>query len=90
MASFLDPAGVRHTTSVEAETLFEAGVLAIRAFSDSGCSPGDGAPLQIEVAGPMVTHTVTPARLREWLESSAKSPRDRIAKERLKAMLVKA
>ena len=85
--SFLDPGGIRHTATVEADTLFEAAVLAISAFRDHGCSPGDGCPLQIEVAGPTVTHTVTPARVNEWLRTAARSPADRIMKERLKKVL---
>ncbi len=85
--SFLDPGGIRHTVAIEADSLYEAAVLALSAFREHGCAPGDGCPLQIEVAGPAVTHTVTPARVREWLRSTAKSPAERIAKDRLKALL---
>ena len=88
--AFLDHEGIRHTTNIEAETLFEAAVLGICAFRDHGCQPGDGASLEIEVAGPSVTHTLTPARVQEWLQSSAKSPKDRITKERLKGLLSQA
>ena len=34
-----------------------------------------------------MTHTVSLGKIRTWLESSAKSPSDKIMKERLKGML---
>jgi hypothetical protein len=87
--SFLYPEGVRHTAEVEAESLYEAAVLAMCAFSHHDCAPRDGSALQIEVTGPSVTHSVTPARVREWLRSSAKTPSDRIVKQRLISLLEK-
>jgi hypothetical protein len=80
---------VRHTVEVEADSLYEAAVLAMRAFRDHDCAPGDGSLMQIEVAAPKVTHSVTPARVEEWLRGSAKSPSDRLMKERLKSVLAK-
>jgi len=34
-----------------------------------------------------VTHTVSLAKMQDWLQSSAKSPSDKIMKDRLKALL---
>jgi hypothetical protein len=42
---------------------------------------------EVEARSPSVTHTVTMAKVRDWLESSAKSPKERIVKERLKGLM---
>ena len=38
-------------------------------------------------ASPSTTHTLTMAKVQAWLASSAKSPSDKIMKERLKGLL---
>jgi hypothetical protein len=38
-------------------------------------------------ARPAVTHTLSMGKVRTWLQSSAKSPSDKIMKERLKGLL---
>ena len=40
--SFTGPDGIRHSVNVQAETLYEAVVLAIRAFREHDCAPGAG------------------------------------------------
>ena len=34
-----------------------------------------------------VTHTVTPKKVREWLNGGAKTPKDAVMKERLRSLL---
>jgi len=85
--SFTGPDGIRHSVNVQAETLYEAVVLAIRAFREHACAPGAGSQLEVEARSPSVTHTVTMAKVQDWLRSSAKSPSDKIMKERLKGLL---
>jgi hypothetical protein len=43
----------------------------------------------IEVQPPAVVQTITLTKVQQWLESSAKSPNDRITKERLKQLLAR-
>jgi hypothetical protein len=43
--------------------------------------------LEVEARSPSVTHTVSMAKVQGWLRSSAKSPSDKIMKERLKGLL---
>jgi len=43
--------------------------------------------LEVEARSPSVTHTVSMAKLQDWLRSSAKSPSDKIMKGRLKGLL---
>ena len=62
--------------NVQAETLYEAVVLAIRAFREHECAPGAGSQLEVEAKSPSVTHTVNMAKVQDWLRSSAKSPSD--------------
>jgi hypothetical protein len=85
--SFTDAEGLRHSVNVQAETLYEAAALAIRAFREHQCGPGPGSQLEVKERSPEVTHTVAMSKVHDWLESSAKSPRDRLVKERLKGLL---
>ena len=85
--SFTGSDGIRHSVNVQAETLYEAVVLAIRAFREHDCAPGAGSQLDVEARNPGVTHTVNMAKVQAWLASSAKSPSDKIMKERLKGLL---
>jgi len=82
--SFTGPDGIRHSVNVQAETLYEAVVLAIRAFREHECAPGAGSQLEVEAR---VTHRVSMAKVQDWLRSSAKSPSDKIMKERLKGLV---
>ena len=85
--SFSDFEGIRHSVQVPAESLYEAAVLALRAFREHDCSPGPAAKLEVEVAGPAVTHTLTVKKVREWLDGACRSPNEKVAKERLKGLL---
>jgi hypothetical protein len=85
--SFTDSEGLRHSVNVQAETLYEAAALAVRAFLDHDCPPAPMCTLDVEARSPAVTHTVSVRKVRDWLESSAKSPRDRLLKERLKGLM---
>lgn len=86
IVSFLDHSGFRHSVEVEAESLFEAAVLAIRAFRLNDCEPGAMSQLDVEIVS-SVTHHVTPRRIQEWLNNGARSPKEAATKERLKALL---
>lgn len=86
IVSFVDTLGFRHTVEVQAESLFEAGALAIRAFKQNGCPPGYVSELEVEIRSP-VKHIVTPKRIQEWLEGGAKSPKEAVMKERLRELL---
>ena len=85
--SFTGPGGIRHSVNVQAETLYEAVVLAIRAFREHDCAPSAASDLDVEARSPGVTHMVSMAKVQAWLASSAKSPSDKIMKDRLKGFL---
>lgn len=86
IVSYLDTSGLRHSVEVVAGSLFEAAALAISVFRQHECEPGAGANLEVEIRS-SVTHTVTPARIHEWLSGGAKSPAEFIIKERLRRFL---
>jgi hypothetical protein len=86
VVSYLDTEGLRHTAEVQAESLYEAAVLAICAFKRHDYEPGALSQLDIEIRS-SITHTVTPKKVRQWLEGGAKSPKEAVMKERLRSML---
>ena len=57
--SYLDTEGLRHAVEVEAESLYEAGLLAIRTSRQHHCEPGQESQLEVEVRS-SVTHSITP------------------------------
>ena len=86
IVSFLDTEGLRHTVEVEADSLYEAGVLAIRTFRQHDCEPGQTSNLEVEVRSSVI-HTITTSRIYDWLKGGAKSPKEAVMKERLRALL---
>ena len=52
----LDTEGLRHTVEVEANSLYEAAVLAIRTFRQHNCEPGQVSTLDVEVRSSVI-HT---------------------------------
>jgi hypothetical protein len=86
IVSYLDSEGLRHTVELQAESLYEAAVMAIRTFRQHDCEPGQASKLEVEVRS-SVTHTITPQRVFEWLSGGAKTPKEAVMKERLPALL---
>ena len=87
IVSFLDTEGIRHTVEIEdAGSLFEAAALAIHAFQKHRCEPGDVSTLEVEIRSSVI-HTVTPRKVRDWLNGSAKTPKEKITKDRLRALV---
>ena len=86
IVSYLDTEGVRHSVEVEAQSLYEAAVLAVRVFKKHNCPPGEGSRLEIEVRS-AVTHTITLKKIRDWINGGAKSPNEAVMKKRLRELL---
>jgi hypothetical protein len=86
IVSFLDTEGLRHSVEVEAESLYEAAVLAMRTFKEHDCEPGLVSKLEVEIRSSIV-HTVTPKKVREWVTGGSRSPKETVLKERLRALL---
>jgi hypothetical protein len=85
--SFTDSDGFRHSVEVQANSLYEAAAIAARSFADAGCPPTQGTMLDIEVKAPAVTHSVELKRVQAWVNGVARSPADKVLKDRLKDLL---
>jgi hypothetical protein len=86
VVSYVDTSGIRHSVEVQADSLFEAAVLAVRTLREHDCAPGEINKLEIEVRT-SVTHEITLKRVRQWLTGGARSPKEAVAKERLREIL---
>ena len=90
VVTLTDSRGIRHSVEVTAESLFEAGVLAVTTFRKAGWveeAPGLASRLEIEVREPAVKHTVTLAQLQRWANAATKSPAERLKREHLRQLL---
>ena len=76
IVSFSDAEGLRHSVEVQAESLYEAAILALKTFREHHCVPGPVARLDVEVHT-RVTHSVTVAKIEAWLKGGACSPAER-------------
>lgn len=86
IVSFLDTAGIRHSVEVQAESLYEAVVLAIKTFNEHDCAPGEITKMEVKILS-SVTHEVTLKKVRQWLNGGAKTPKEAVMKDRLRALL---
>jgi hypothetical protein len=84
-----DPAGIRHSVEVTAESLYEAAALALKAlkWSDWVEAVGPGTRLEIQVMEPTAIHMLYVSQLNAWLNGGAKTPADASLKNRLKNLL---
>jgi hypothetical protein len=88
--SFEDGAGVTHTVSISASSLYEAAALALAEFKRSGfalASVGSGTRLRIAVEAPTTTHELSVGKLQSWLDSGGKTPREQAVKVKLRQTL---
>ena len=85
--SFEDSTGIRHSVQVSAQSVFEAAALALRTFRDAGITVGPGAMLEITSQTPVVTHAVSVTRVRTWLASNGRTPKEQALKGRLREVV---
>jgi len=91
--SFDAGAGMTHTVSVSASTLYEAAALALAEFKKSGYAlveVGSATKLKVIVEAPTTTHELTVGKLQAWLDSNGKSPREQALKVMLRQALGRA
>jgi hypothetical protein len=87
--SFRDVDGIRHQAEVQADTLYEAAALGLKALKKSDWIDviGPGTRIDIQVLQPPVEHFMMYAQLLRWLDGGATNPADAIRKKRLKELL---
>ena len=85
--SFENGSGIRHSVQITAESLFEAAVLALHLFEQAGDPPGPAAHLEVAAQTPIVKREVSLQRVRDWLNSGGRTPKEQALKTRLRDML---
>jgi len=88
--SFKGVSGIRHSVEVEAESLYEAVVLAICRFKQDiwGETIASGTQLEVEVREPSTKHTLTVKQVEAWLGKPG-TPFETGRKAKLKTMLLR-
>jgi hypothetical protein len=88
--SFKDMRGIRHGVEVEAESLYEAVVLAVTRFRDDPWieQVRPDTPLDVEVREPSTTHLITLGQVERWIAGTTISPLEASKKAKLKLILV--
>ena len=89
--SFVDVRGIRHTVEVQAESLYEAAVLAVKAFrSDPWIERvGPATLLDVEVREPSTKHSMSLQQVERWLDGATSSPVEASKKAKLKMLIVR-
>ena len=87
--SYTGPSGIRHSVEVEAESLYEAAVLAVKRFRQDvwGEAVVHGTELAVEIREPATKHLVTLQQVERWLAAPGR-PYETAKKAKLKMMLV--
>jgi hypothetical protein len=88
--SYKDHRGVRHGVEVQAESLYEAAVMAVAAFRTDPWLErvGPSTVLDIEVREPGTKHAISLQQVERWLAGATTNPSEATKKARLKMMLV--
>ena len=90
--SFEDVRGIRHGVDVEAESVYEAVVLAVRRFREDPWAErvGSATVLDVEAREPSVKHSISLQQVERWLGGATSSPNEASKKAKLKMMLVQS
>jgi hypothetical protein len=90
--SFQDSRGIRHAVDVEAESLYEAVVFAVRRFRGDPWTQhiAAGTVLDVEVREPAVRHSLSLQHVERWLAGATANPNDASKKAKLKLILVQS
>jgi len=64
--------------------MFEVAAVALHIFENAGMPPGPAAHLEIAAQAPVVNHSVSVQRVRDWLSCSGKTPKEQALKSRLR------
>jgi hypothetical protein len=89
--SFTDTRGIRHSVEVQAESLYEAVVLAVKVFrADPWIERvGPASVLDVEVREPAAKHSLSLQQVERWLDGATSSPLEASKKAKLRVLMVK-
>ena len=88
--SFQDARGIRHGVDVEAESLYEAVVLAVSRFRQDPWAPqvNISTVLEVDVREPSTKHSISLQHVERWLGGVSAKPSEASKKAKLKMILV--
>jgi hypothetical protein len=89
--SFVDGRGIRHSVEVQAESLYEAAVLGVKAFRTDPWLErvGPATILDVEVREPATNHSLSLEQVERWLDGATSSPAEASKKAKLKMLIVR-
>ena len=90
VVKYVDTFGVEHSAKVEAESLFEAAIRGLHRLDSSFWAEDDGferMSVIVEVYEEPTTHTVKIERLKHWIKTQRRHPREQAKKEELRKLL---
>jgi hypothetical protein len=82
--SFVDGRGVRHSVTVYASSMLEAAAAGLKQIRETEMVEDEGV---LDLTVDLITttsHKVSLSKLRAWLESSGRDPRDAVTKTKLR------
>lgn len=88
--SFIDENGIEHCAEVIASSVYEAGAMALKAFTADPFiheKPTPGTALKVSVLAPLTTHELKIATLRQWADKGSRSPADMSHRQRIRQLL---
>ncbi len=91
VVTYIDHRQIRHGAEVQAESLYEAAVLAIKLFREDPWLEriGPATVLDVEVREPGTKHAISLQQVERWLAGATTNPNEASKKAKLKMMLVK-
>jgi hypothetical protein len=82
--SFIDSRGIRHATKVQAGSVLEAAAAGLKQIRDTAMVGDEGVlELTVEIVS-STSHSVPLSKLKAWLESAGRDPREAALKARLR------
>jgi hypothetical protein len=90
--SYRDMRGIRRSVDVEAESLYEAVVFAVRRFREDPWAEavGTATVLDVEVREPATKYSISLQQVERWLGGATSSPNEAAKKAKLKMILVQS
>jgi hypothetical protein len=90
VVKYVDSFGIEHAAKVEADSLFEAAVRGLHRLDSSFWTEEDvwdRMCITVEVYEEPTTHTVMIEKLKRWIKSQGRHPREQAKKEELRRLL---
>jgi len=90
VVKYVDNFGAEHAVKVEAESLFEAAIRGLHRLDSTFWAEDDvfdRMSITVEVHEEPTTHTVKIERLKHWIKTQRRHPREQAKKEELRKLL---